>query len=59
MNRSSEKFINGENIKNFTKRLEAPIDEHQRRTLLKLLAEEIAKSQRLREAEAEPPKAKP
>jgi hypothetical protein len=58
MNRSLEKFINDENIKNFTKRL-APIDEHQRRTLLKLLAEEIAKSQRLREVEAEPPKAKP
>ena len=34
MNRSLEKFINDENIKNFTKRLEAPIDEHQRRTLL-------------------------
>ena len=59
MDRSLEKFINDENIKNFARRLEAPIDEHQRRTLLKLLAEEIAKSQLLREAETEPPKAEP
>ena len=54
MHRSLEKFINHENIKNFTKRLEAPADEVQRQTLLKLLAEEIAKSRQLREDEAEP-----
>jgi hypothetical protein len=49
-----EKFINHENIKNFKKRLEAPADEAQRQTLLKLLAEEIAKSRQLRKDEAEP-----
>jgi hypothetical protein len=54
MDRSLEEFINHENIKNFKKRLEAPADEGQRQTLLKLLAEEIAKSQQLRQSEAEP-----
>jgi hypothetical protein len=54
MNRSLVKYINHENIKNFKKRLEAPADEVQRQTLLKLLAEEIAKSQQLREGQAEP-----
>jgi hypothetical protein len=49
-----ERFINRENIKNFKKRLEAPADEVQRRTLLKLLAEEIVKSQQLRKGDAEP-----
>ena len=44
-----EKFINRENIKNLKKRLEAPADEVQRQTLQKLLAEEMAKSQQLRE----------
>jgi hypothetical protein len=44
-----EKFINHENIKNFKKRLENPADEVQRQTLLKLLAEEIAKSQQIEE----------
>jgi hypothetical protein len=42
-----EKFINDENIKNFQKQLENPADEVQRQTLLKLLAEEIAKSQQI------------
>ena len=54
MNESLEKFINHENIKNFKKRLEAPADEVQRQTLLKLLAEEIAKSQQSGEGDAEP-----
>lgn len=42
-----EKFINRENIKIFKQRLEAPADEAQRQTLLKLLADEEAKSQQL------------
>ena len=54
MNRSLDKYINQQNIKNFKKRLEAPADEVQRQTLLKLLAEEIAKSQQLRKGEDEP-----
>jgi hypothetical protein len=49
MNRSLEEFINRENIKNFRKRLKAPADEVQRRTLLKLLAEEEAKARQLDE----------
>ena len=47
-----EKFINRENIKIFKQRLEAVTDEAQRQTLLKLLAEEKAKSQQLSEGEA-------
>ena len=43
-----ESFIHSENIKNFTKRLESPTDEAQRKTLLMLLAEENAKAQELR-----------
>ena len=52
MNRSLEKYINSENIKDFTKRLEACADERQQHTLRKLLAEEIAKSQKLRKDKA-------
>jgi hypothetical protein len=44
-----EKFITRENIKIFKQRLEAPADEAQRQTLLKLLAQEEAKSQQLNE----------
>ena len=47
-----ESFIHRENIKNFTKRLEAPTDDVQRKTLLTLLAEEKAKAE---QSEAEPP----
>jgi predicted AAA+ superfamily ATPase len=39
-----KRFINREAIKIFKKRLHAPADEAQRQTLLKLLAEEEAKS---------------
>jgi hypothetical protein len=42
-----DRFINKENIKNFKKRLENPKDEEQRETLVRLLAEEQAKSERL------------
>jgi hypothetical protein len=45
-----EKFISRENIKIFKQRLEAPADEAQRQTLLKLLAQEEAKSEQLRES---------
>jgi hypothetical protein len=45
-----KKFINRENIKIFKQRLEAPADEAQRQTLVKLLAEEEAKSEQLRES---------
>ena len=38
-----EKFIHSENVKNFTQRLAAETDVHQREVLTKLLAEEIAK----------------
>jgi hypothetical protein len=41
-----ESFIHSENIKNFKKRLEAPTDDAQRKTLMTLLAEEEAKSSR-------------
>ena len=44
-----EKFINRENIKIFKQKLKAPADEAQRQTLLKLLAQEEAKSQQLNE----------
>lgn len=50
-----EKFVHEENIKLFRKRLEATTDEAQRKTLMKLLAEEEAKAARLaREAKADP-----
>jgi hypothetical protein len=58
MNRSLQKFIHEENIKNFKKRLEAPVDEAQRQTLLKLLAEEVAKSEQLDQGNAAELKAK-
>ena len=45
-----ERFINRENIKIFKQRLEAPADEAQRQTLLKLLGQEEAKSEQLRES---------
>jgi hypothetical protein len=45
MKTSVERFINNQNIKNFRKRLEAPIDETQRATLQRLLAEEEAKAE--------------
>jgi hypothetical protein len=51
MKRSLEKYINRENIKNLKKRLAAPADQVQRQTLLKLLADEITKSEQLRKAE--------
>ena len=47
MDISLEKFIANENIKNFRKRLEASTDEAQRAILLRLLAEEEAKSEQL------------
>jgi hypothetical protein len=47
MKTSVERFINRENIKNFKKRLEGPINEAQRKTLLALLAEEEAKAEQL------------
>jgi hypothetical protein len=47
MDISLEKFITNENIKNFRKRLEASTDEAQRAILLRLLAEEEAKSEQL------------
>jgi hypothetical protein len=50
-------FITRENIKIFKQRLEAPADEAQRQTLLKLLAQEEAKSQQLNEGH-EPKKTK-
>ena len=50
-----EKFINRENIKIFKRRLKTPADEAQRQTLLKLLAEEQAKSQQLSEGKATEP----
>jgi hypothetical protein len=49
-----EKFINRENMKIFKQRLKTPADEAQRQTLLKLLAEEQAKSQQLSEGKAKP-----
>ena len=50
---SVERFIQRENIKKFKKRLEAAIDEGQRKTLLALLAEEEAKAVRLDKAQAD------
>jgi hypothetical protein len=47
MDTSLEKFITDENIRNFRKRLEAPTDEAQRATLLRLLAYEEAKAEQL------------
>jgi hypothetical protein len=52
-----EKFIKRENINIFKQRLTAPVDEAQRQTLLKLLAEEEAKFQQLNEGH-EPKKPK-
>jgi hypothetical protein len=49
-----EKFVNRENINIFKRRLKDPADEAQRQTLLKLLAEEEAKSRLLSESEAKP-----
>lgn len=40
-------FINRENIKNFKKRLKTETDDAKRKTLLSLLAEEVAKAEQL------------
>jgi hypothetical protein len=42
---SVERFINQENLRNFRKRLEAPVNDTQRQMLLALLAEEEAKAE--------------
>jgi 3-hydroxyisobutyrate dehydrogenase-like beta-hydroxyacid dehydrogenase len=44
---NQERFIHGENVKNFKKRLETATDEAQRKMLLKLLTEEQAKANQL------------
>jgi len=49
-----KRFISRENIRIFKKRLVAPADEAQRQTLLKLLAEEEAKSVELVKGEPDP-----
>jgi hypothetical protein len=45
MKAAVESFVHRENIKNFKKRLETPVDDAQQKMLLTLLAEEEAKAE--------------
>jgi hypothetical protein len=49
-----ESFIHRENIKLFTKQLEAPITEDKRKMLLRLLAQERAKGEEFNRAAEQP-----